>query len=103
MRKDSVVNIQYVGFTVMAASRIYSFRAISTPQEVREFTVKVPSETFRTTPLRFQDAPDVCLARLRRELDRETPESHAQLHLLVEQQDIQEYAERHYPRKHFRG
>ena len=101
MRKDPVLNIQYVGFSVVAASRTYFFRAIRALEEVREFTVKVESEAFRTTPLRFQDAPDVCLARLRRELDRETPESRAKLHLLVEEQDIQEYAHRHYPRKHF--
>lgn len=94
------MNIQYVGFSVVAASRIYSFRAIRAPEEVREFTVKVQSETFRTTPLRFQDAPDICLARLRRELDRETPESRAKLHLLVEEHDIQEYVQRHYSRKH---
>jgi hypothetical protein len=100
MRKDPVLNIQYVGFSVVAASRIYSFRAIRAPQEVREFTVKVQSETFRTTPLRFQDAPDVCLARLRRELDQETAESHAKLHLVLGKEDIQEYAQRRYPRKH---
>ena len=99
MRKDSVVNIQYVGFSVVAASRIYNFRTIRAPEQVREFTVKVQSETFRTTHLRFQDAPDVCLARLRRELDRETQESPAEMNLRVEEQDIQEYVQRHYPRK----
>ncbi len=93
------MNIQYVGFSVVATSRIYSFRAIRALEGLREFTVKVQFDTFRTTPLRFQDGPDICLTRLRRELERETQESHAKLNLQVEEQDVREYVQRHYPRK----
>ncbi len=93
------MNIQYVGFTVTAASRTYAFRVIHSPDEIREFTVKVRSEAFRSTCLRFQDGPAICLARVKRELDGETQECRAKAHLPIAEQDIQEYLARHYPRK----
>lgn len=89
------MNIQYVGFIVAATSRIYSFRVIDAPEETREFTLKVKSEAFRSTPLKFQDGPDICFARLKRELEGETQESPAELNLDIGEQDIQEYLERH--------
>jgi hypothetical protein len=93
------MNIQYIGFSVVAASRVYSFRASRAPEDIREFTVDVRSDAFRSTLLKFQDGPDICFARLRRELDRETHEERAESQLHVEEQDIQEYLQRHYPRK----
>lgn len=95
------MNIQYVGFTVAAASRTYTFRVIDTPHEIREFTVNVRSEAFRSTRLKFQDGPGICLARLKRELDGETQECRAKAHLPIAENDVQEYLERHYPRKRF--
>ncbi len=91
--------IQYVGCNVAARSRIYSFHVIDAPEETREFTVKVQSEAFRSPSLRFQDGPGICFARLKQELEGETQESRAEAHLHIGEQDIEEYLERHYPRK----
>ncbi len=93
------MNIQYLGFIVAATSRTYNFRVIDAPDETREFTLKVQSEVFRSTPLKFQDGPDICFARLKRELDGETQESRAEPNLDIGEQDIEEYLQRHYPRK----
>jgi hypothetical protein len=90
--------IQYVGFNVAASSRIYNFDVIGTG-ETREFTVKVQSDAFRPARLKLQDGPGLCFARLQQELQGETQESRAEAHLRIGERDIQEYMERHYPRK----
>lgn len=94
--------IQYEGFDVASASRVYNFLVIDSPGVSRQFTVDVPSESFRSTPLKFQDGPSISLQRLKQELNRETEKAHAEAHLNIGDQDIQEYLERHYPRKHSR-
>ena len=91
--------IQYVGFNVAGSSRIYTFHVIDTPEESREFTVKVQSEAFRSACLKLQDGPGICFARLKQELQGETQRSRAEAHLSIGERDIQEYLERHYPRQ----
>ena len=90
--------IQYVGFSVASNCRIYSFDVIDAG-EAREFTVKVQSDAFRPARLKLQDGPGICFARLQEELEGETQESRAEAHLSIGERDIQEYLERHYPRK----
>ena len=96
------VLIQYEGFIVGGTSRVYNFRVIDAPGEFRQFTVTVPSGSFRPTFLKFQDGPPISFERLKQELDGETQELHAQAHLDIEEQDIRGYLERHYPRKHYK-
>jgi len=93
------MNIQYIGLIVAAASRAYTFRVIDTPNEIRQFIVKVRSQAFRSTGLKFQDGPGICLARLKRELERETQGSPANPDLYTEEQDVREYLLKQYPRK----
>lgn len=93
------VQIRYEGFTTAGTSRVYSFVVIDTLGGLHHYTVKVPAESFRSTPLKFQDGPPICLQRLKQELHREKAESEAQAHLNIAEPDIQEYLERHYPRK----
>ncbi len=90
--------IQYIGFNVASSSRTYNFDVIDIA-ETREFTVKVQSEAFRPARLKLQDGPGICFARLKQELQEETQEARAEAHLSIGEQDIQEYLERHYPRK----
>jgi hypothetical protein len=95
--------IQYVGFDVIATSRIYTFRVIDVPRETREFTVKIQSEAVRWPSLKFQDGPGICFARVQRELDGETQGSRAEPQLSVNEKDIREYIERHCPPKRLSG
>lgn len=97
--KAAPLYIQYVGFNVGGGSRFYDFDVIDAAQEAREFTIKVQSEAFRSSPLKFQDGPDICFKRLAQELEGETRESRAQSHLEVGEKEIQEYVARHYPSK----
>jgi hypothetical protein len=92
------MSIQYVGFDVAASARIYNFRVIDALREAREFTVKIQSRAFRAARLKLQDGPAICFARLKQELQGETQELRAKVHLNIEELEIQEYLERYYPR-----
>ena len=90
--------IQYRGFSIEETSRVYSFHVINPPQGSREFTVDVQTDAFRLSPLKIQDGPGICYARLKQELDRETDDSPTESHLRITQGDIREYIERTYPK-----
>ena len=91
--------IQYVGFNVARGSRCYNFRVIDRPGEEREFTINVALETFRLTSLKFQDGPDLCFARLKRELADDAATPRVKNSVTISEQDIQVYIEHQYPRK----
>jgi hypothetical protein len=93
------VTIQYVGFQAAATLRIYTFRVSEALKATREFTVKIQLRAFRLTPLRFQDGPDICFARLKQKLQGETQEAPLERDLRIGEQDIEEYLQRRYPRK----
>jgi hypothetical protein len=88
--------IQYEGFTVSPISRTYNFHVIDAG-ESRRFTVQVPSELFRLTPLKFQDGPAICFERLQHEI--ESQELHAEAVLNVSASEIQDYLDRQHPPK----
>jgi len=90
--------IQYRGFSLGAASRIYGYQVVDPPQGTREFTVDVAIDAFRSPPFRIQDGPGICFARLKLELERETSEAPAEPHLSITPSDIQEYVEKTYPK-----
>ena len=87
--------IQYEGFVGSVASRVYNFQVTDSPEKSRQFTVTIQLEAFRTALFKFQDRPDICFARLKRELDEETQDSYAKPHLNIGEQDIQQYSQRH--------
>jgi len=91
--------IQFAGYDIEANSRIYNFDVMDPPREAREFTVEIGSKTSRWGSLKLQDGPSICFERLRRELERETPELYAESHLRIREQDIQEYLARQRPRE----
>jgi hypothetical protein len=90
--------IQYAGFVLDTTSRIYAFHVINSPQDTREFTVNIRANAFGSSLLKIQDGPGISMARLKRELDRETPESPAETKLFIGQGDIDRYVERTYPK-----
>jgi len=88
--------IQFEGFVVSSASRVYNFLVTDALQGGRQFTVKIAAESFRSTALRFQDGPAISYERVRQELAGEPP---AQSQLMIGEEDIEEYLKRHHPRK----
>ena len=71
--------VQFLGFESKSAVREYTFQVRESATEPREFTVSIDQDAFTSRLLRFQDGPDVCSARLRRELlanDNHPSETH---------------------------
>ena len=60
--------VQYVGFTAGAMVREYSFIVRDESRQSREYTVTIANEAFVSHRVQYQDGPDICSLRLRREL-----------------------------------
>jgi hypothetical protein len=60
--------MQFVGFEVKTLVREYTFSVRQPPSDARQFTLTIPNEAFDQHRVRYQDAPDVCSLKLRREL-----------------------------------
>ena len=88
--------VQYEGFVVSAASRVYTFLVTDALQQGRQFTVKIAAESFRSTPLKFQDGPAISYERIKQELAGEPP---VKVQLEISAADIEDYLKRHYPRR----
>ena len=83
--------IRYIGFECTSGGRSYSLR-VDDGGEPRLFTVTIPNEAFASGKARFQDAPELCFARLQRELDSNAdfPDG---LELLITTGELDEYRE----------
>jgi hypothetical protein len=60
--------MEYVGFESQDQGRQYRFQVRYAIEDMREFTLTISTEAFDTHRVRYQDAPDVCSLKLRREL-----------------------------------
>jgi hypothetical protein len=93
------IPIQYEICVVSTTSRTYNFRVVDAPGQSRQFSVRIPSELFCPTLLKYQDGPPISFERLKQEIEGATQDSQARTHLNIAETDIHEYLERHYPRK----
>jgi hypothetical protein len=67
-RMADIMVLQYLGFTSSALGREYSFVVRDTSGQLREYSVTIANEAFVSHRTRYQDGPDICSLRLRREL-----------------------------------
>ena len=65
---SDTILMQYLGFEPKNEWREYSFQVRYAAEDIRDFTLTILNEAFTSHRVRYQDAPDVCSARLRREL-----------------------------------
>ena len=56
------------GVRIKARGREYRFEVRCAAEDLREFTLTIPDEAFNSRRVRYQDAPDVCSLKLKREL-----------------------------------
>jgi hypothetical protein len=61
------LSIRYLGFECTHEGRCYRLR-VEGPGEPRLFTLTIANAAFESRQARFQDAPELCFARLQREL-----------------------------------
>jgi hypothetical protein len=86
--------VQYVGFTARAVVREYRFLVRQTPTEAREYTLTIVNEAFDARRIRYQDGPDLCSLKLRRELA--ASENHpAHTHYRISEEELDEYRGSH--------
>ena len=64
---DAII-VEYRGFNARPLVREYIFSVREAAMEPREYTLTIPNEAFVSHYARYQDAPDICSLRLRREL-----------------------------------
>lgn len=91
--------IQYVGFKANAVVRVYTFLVREAATEPREFTLTIANEAFDSRRVRFQDAPDICSIKLRRELAacaNHPPKSH----FPISDAELSDYRTAHSPKSH---
>jgi hypothetical protein len=93
---DSLI-VQFVGYEVSSLVREYRFSVRESKNEAREFTLTIANAAFDCRRARFQDAPDICSLRLRRELaaDGNHP---ANTHFQITDEELDDYRGRHSPK-----
>ncbi len=64
-----LIVVQYVGFQVKPLVREYTFAVREAPADALHYTLSIENEAFVSHRARYQDAPEICSLKLRRELD----------------------------------
>lgn len=86
--------VQFVGFESKARAREYTFTVREPSTEPREFTLSIANQAFDDHRIRYQDAPDICSLKLRRELA--TYANHPpETHLDITDGDLDDYRGTH--------
>ncbi len=89
--------IQFGGFKAIGSVREYSFTVREQANEPREFTVTIPILAFNERRVRYQDAPDVCSLKLRKELAASA--NHPVMsHYDITDAELEDYKGAHAPR-----
>jgi hypothetical protein len=85
----ATAQVEYVGFTTIDTSRVYTL-SVRTGGDCRSFTLAIPSAAFIAGRVRYQDAPEICFLKLRRELDAGAQQGAAS-HFDVSDAELEEY------------
>lgn len=97
------MHIQYLGFEQNLKYRTYAFRVVEVPKQDREFQLSVETEALAVSKFKFQDVPDLCFSKLKRDLASETAEHIVPLRIRVSEAELKQYVADHYPLKQKRG
>jgi hypothetical protein len=93
---DAVV-FQYVGFETKGAEREYTFTLRRAGGESTEYFVAIASAAFLAHRVRYQDAPDICSARLHREFS--TKDAHPpSTRFCITDAELADYRDAHAPK-----
>jgi hypothetical protein len=93
---DSLI-VQFVGYEVGPLVREYTFTVRESKSDPREFTLTIPNAAFDCRRARFQDAPDICSLRLRRELAADANHP-ANTHFQITDEELDDYRGHHSPK-----
>src|SRR5215510_5123988 len=93
------MNIQYLGFEHDLKSRTYSFRVVETMTPDREFQLSVDMQLVTANKFKLQDIPDLCFAKLKKDLTAQGGQQIVPLRMRVSEVDLQQYVASHYQSK----
>ena len=93
---DAVV-LQYLGFETKGAVREYTFTVRGSGGESSEYFVIIPNAAFVGHRVRYQDAPDICSLRLRREFATRTDHPPS-TRFAVTDAELADYKDAHTPK-----
>lgn len=95
--------IQYLGFGQDRKSRTYGFRVAETLKADREFQLRIDLQLVSANKFKLQDIPDLCFAKLKKDLKAETGAQALPLRTRVSETDLKQYLANHYQSKRKRS
>lgn len=90
-------HLEYLGFKTEATGRQYTLRVRKPNGEFRDYTLAIALDAFTAHRARYQDAPEICFLKLRRELAASGDGVPAAF-LKVSDADLEEYRSSHAPK-----
>jgi len=93
---DSIV-LQYLGFQTNGEVREYAFTLRSSSGESSEYIVAIANTAFVEHRVRYQDGPDICSLKLRREFAAQTGNP-ATNHFCISNAELADYQDAHSPK-----
>ena len=82
--------MEYRGFKSTTQGREYAFHVRLSSEDSRDFTVTISTEAFSSHLVSYQDGPNVCSARLKRELTT-SPDVPTGTSFLINQKEMEEH------------
>lgn len=95
------MQIRYLGFQLKPRGRDYNYQVIDAkaPVPTRDFTFTISNQAFTQHSVPYQDAPDICYQKLRKQLDLETAGQSLPPHATISGEEFDEYRAKHRPAK----
>jgi len=84
---SGAVFLEYMGFISTTQGREYAFHVRFSPQDSRDYTVTITSAAFSSRRVSYQDGPNVCSLRLKRELTA-NPDTPTGASFLIDEKEI---------------
>ena len=76
-----------MGFTSTTRGREYAFHVRFSPEDSRDYIVTIALEAFTSRRVRYQDGPNICSSRLKRELTA-NPEAPTGSSFLIDEKEF---------------
>jgi hypothetical protein len=88
------IMVQFVGFQSKELVREYTFTVREQEADPREYTLTISNEAFDSHLVRYQDAPDICSHKLRRELAA-SENRPVKSHFRISSEELEDYRTAH--------
>lgn len=82
--------MEYMGFTSTTQGREYAFQVRFSAEDSRDYTVTIAVEAFSSHRVSYQDGPNICSSRLKRELTA-NPDTPTGSSFLIDEKEIDDH------------